>query len=93
MGKRTEHAPGTFSWVDLSTRTPTRRRRFYGGLFDWEFEDNPIPEEAGGGVYTMCKVEGDEAAAISPSSRAIPHRRIGTTTSRSNCRRRGREGG
>ncbi len=26
MGERTEYAPGLFSWVDLSTPTPTRRR-------------------------------------------------------------------
>jgi len=62
MGTRTEHAPGTFSWIDLSTSDTEAAKSFYGGLFGWEFEDNEIP---GGGVYTMCKVGGSEAAAIS----------------------------
>jgi uncharacterized protein len=67
MGTRTEHAPGTFSWVDLTTKDSDSAKAFYGALFGWEFEDNPIPEEAGGGVYSMCKV-----AAISPTTHDFP---------------------
>jgi predicted enzyme related to lactoylglutathione lyase len=65
MGTRTAHAPGTFSWVDLTTTDTDSAKRFYGELLGWEFEDSPIPEDAGGGVYTMCKVQGSNAAAIS----------------------------
>jgi predicted enzyme related to lactoylglutathione lyase len=72
MGKRTEHAPGTFSWVDLTTTDPAGAKSFYGELFGWEFEDNPIPEEGGGGVYIMCKVQGDSAAAISERREGDP---------------------
>ena len=39
MGTRTEHAPGTFSWVDLTTSDSTAAKDFYGGLLGWEFED------------------------------------------------------
>jgi predicted enzyme related to lactoylglutathione lyase len=71
MGTRTEHAPGTFSWVDLTTSDAAAAKDFYGGLFGWEFEDNEIP---GGGVYTMCKVDGEYVAAIPGSTdRARPH--------------------
>jgi uncharacterized protein len=72
MGTRTEHAPGTFSWVDLTTNDTAGAKRFYGELLGWEFEDNPIPEEAGGGVYTMCKVQGSNAAAISGQREGDP---------------------
>ena len=71
MGTRTEHAPGTFSWVDLTTSDADGAKRFYASLFGWEFEDNDIP---GGGSYAMCKVDGEYVAAI-PSSTDIapPH--------------------
>lgn len=72
MGKRTEHPPGTFSWVDLTTTDTDGAKAFYGELLGWEFEDNEIPEEAGGGVYIMCKVQGDNAAAISPQREGDP---------------------
>jgi predicted enzyme related to lactoylglutathione lyase len=61
MGKRERYEPGTFCWVDLSTSDADGAKVFYGELFSWEFEDNKIP---GGGVYTMCHVQGDEVAAI-----------------------------
>ena len=61
MGKRESYEPGTFSWLDLSTGDAGSAKDFYGELFGWEFEDNDIP---GGGVYTMCHVQGDVVAAI-----------------------------
>jgi predicted enzyme related to lactoylglutathione lyase len=61
MGKRERYEPDTFCWVDLSTSDADGAKVFYGELFSWEFEDNKIP---GGGVYTMCHVQGDEVAAI-----------------------------
>jgi len=73
MGKRTEHKPGTFSYVELSTSDADAAKSFYGGLFGWDYEDNPLPEEAGGGVYSLAKVQGDTAAAIFASDRTPPH--------------------
>lgn len=61
MGKRESYEPGTFSWADLSTDDVGAAKRFYGGLFGWEFEDTDVP---GGGVYTMCRVGGDDVAAM-----------------------------
>ena len=61
MGKRQSYEPGTFCWVDLSTPDSEGAKAFYGGLFGWEFRDDEIP---GGGVYTMCHIEGDAVAAI-----------------------------
>jgi predicted enzyme related to lactoylglutathione lyase len=62
MGKRTEHAPGTFSWVDLSTTDPDAAKGFYSDLFGWEFEDMPAGE---GMTYSMARLNGDYAAALS----------------------------
>jgi uncharacterized protein len=61
VGNRTRYEPGTFCWVDLSTSDADGAKAFYGDLFGWEFEDSEIP---GGGVYTMCHVQGDAVAAI-----------------------------
>lgn len=61
MGERTSHAPGTFSWVDLSTTDTDGAKAFYTSLFGWEPEDNPIPE---GGVYTMLRKRGKAVAAL-----------------------------
>ena len=64
MGKRTGYDPGTFSWMELATPDPAAAKTFYGGLFGWEADDNPIPAEAGGGVYTMLKLRGESVAAL-----------------------------
>jgi predicted enzyme related to lactoylglutathione lyase len=72
MGERDRHEPGTFSWTDLSTPDADGARDFYGALFGWEFEDAPIPEEAGGGVYRMAKIDGRSAAAMYESSERHP---------------------
>jgi predicted enzyme related to lactoylglutathione lyase len=68
MGKRTEHAPGTFSWVDLATSDGDGAKQFYGDLFGWEFEDN----EADQGTYTQCRIEGDQVAGLFESTRFGP---------------------
>lgn len=65
MGKRTEHPVGAFSWVDLTTSDGAGAKSFYGGLFGWQFEDNEIPA---GGVYSMCQLDGDNVAALSPAT-------------------------
>jgi uncharacterized protein len=65
MGTRTEHAPGTFSWVDLTTPDVAAAKEFYGALFGWGYEDSEMP--GGGGVYSMCTVDGGYVAAILPT--------------------------
>jgi predicted enzyme related to lactoylglutathione lyase len=69
MGERTSHAPGTFSWTDLSTTDPEGAKRFYTGLFGWDFDDRPIPE---GGVYTMLLRDGREVAALFQGQEGMP---------------------
>ena len=61
MGKRTEHAPGTFSWAELMTSDAEGAKAFYTGLFGWDIEDSPIGD---GEVYTMLRVGDDYVAAL-----------------------------
>ena len=63
MGKRTSYEPGTFSWVELATVDVADAKRFYGGLFGWQFEDVPGPE---GEPYSLARVEGDRVAGLTP---------------------------
>ena len=72
MGERERHDPGSFSWTDLSTPDAQASKDFYGGLLGWEFDDSPIPEEAGGGVYVMARLGGRSAAAMYETSERHP---------------------
>ncbi len=60
MGQRTTYPPGTFSWVDLSTTDADDAKRFYSGMFGWEFEDR----STGNGVYSMARLDGKDVAAL-----------------------------
>jgi uncharacterized protein len=63
MGDRTQYAPGTFCWTDLTTTDQEAAKAFYSGLFGWEAEDLPV----GDGVsYSMMRLGGKDVAAISP---------------------------
>ena len=55
MSERSEYAPGTPSWVDLSSPDVDASAEFYGGLFGWEKADAPgDPETTGGyGFFTQ----------------------------------------
>jgi len=63
MGERTQYTAGTFSWADLATTDQAAAKRFYTGLFGWEFTDNPVGDDA---VYSMAALGGRWVAAISP---------------------------
>lgn len=70
MGDRTSHRPGTFSWTDLATTDPDAAKRFYGGLFGWEHDDQPIP--GSDAVYTMMRRDGKDVAAVFRGQEGMP---------------------
>ena len=70
MGERTTYPPGTFSWTDLATSDPDDAKRFYTGLFGWEFEDQPIPGDDA--VYTMLRKDGKDVAALFQAREGMP---------------------
>jgi predicted enzyme related to lactoylglutathione lyase len=63
MGERTSHAPGTFSWTDLTTPDQDGAKSFYSELFGWKADDQPVSE---GVTYTMMSIGGKNVAAVSP---------------------------
>jgi uncharacterized protein len=70
MGERTSHAPGTFSWADLSTPDAVGAKSFYGELFGWGAEDMP----GAAATYTMFRLDGrDVAGCFEQADGAPPH--------------------
>ena len=55
-----KHAPGTFSWIELSTSDHKGGNAFYSSLFGWEGKDNPMGPDA---FYTTFLREGRTVAA------------------------------
>jgi uncharacterized protein len=62
MAEVSEYAPGTPSWVDLTTPDQGAAQAFYGGLLGWEFQD--MGPEAGG--YAICTLDGKQVAGMGP---------------------------
>ena len=69
MTERTSYAPGTPSWVDLSTPDAEASKRFYGAVFGWEANDL---EMAGGGTYTEWLVDGRQVAGMLEMRGRVP---------------------
>jgi len=67
MGERTQFAPGTFSWVDLTTTDQDAAKAFYGELFGWEADDMPVGDDE---VYSMMRVGDKHVGAISAQPEA-----------------------
>ncbi len=54
------HPPGTFCWAELATTDTEGAKKFYTGLFDWQMEEDQMPE---GGTYTMFLHQGGYVAS------------------------------
>jgi hypothetical protein len=61
MATVTQHAPGTFCWPELATTDAAGAKKFYGGLFGWDFADNDMGE---GGTYTTLSLKGSQVGAL-----------------------------
>ena len=71
MAERDSYAPGTFSWAELLTTDREGAKRFYGELFGWQADDQPVGDA---GVYTMFSKDGMRVGATyqPPAERGIP---------------------
>ena len=57
-----------FTYVQLHTGDHAKAKAFYAGLFDWQFDDQPIP----GGTYTEVLVgEGTGGGILDPTGAAL----------------------
>jgi predicted enzyme related to lactoylglutathione lyase len=45
--------PGTFCWVESTSKDPDAAKKFYGSIFDWSFDDTPMP---GGQPYSRAMI-------------------------------------
>lgn len=72
MGTRTSYEAGTFSWVELATTDAHDAKRFYGGLFGWNFED----EDRLGGDVSMARLDGQAVAGITELSSSMGSRGV-----------------
>lgn len=57
-----KYTPGTFSWVDLSTKDKDKATAFYTALFGWNAKDQTDPD--GNYVYTMFDQDGKSVAGM-----------------------------
>jgi predicted enzyme related to lactoylglutathione lyase len=64
MSKVTKYPPGTFCWVDLTTKDMEAAKKFYTGLFGWDFADM----SGGGMVYAMAQLHGENVAGMGEPS-------------------------
>jgi predicted enzyme related to lactoylglutathione lyase len=91
MPERDGYIPGVPCWVDASEPDPAAAVDFYGGLFDWEFE-NVIPsssedkyfvarcEAKGSSIFdTSAAVHRGDVAAVRSISEAAPRRAMWNT--------------
>ncbi|MHB8733445.1 MAG: VOC family protein [bacterium] len=72
MATRTEYQHGEFSWVTLSTSDTAAAKRFYGGLFGWQFNDMPAGP---GQTYTFFELNHKSVgglSAITPEMGNVP---------------------
>jgi predicted enzyme related to lactoylglutathione lyase len=61
MGQVGRYPNGAFCWVDLGTNAAAAAKRFYRGLFGWEFDDLPTGEK---GTYSTCRLDGRAVAGL-----------------------------
>ncbi|HET7683070.1 MAG TPA: VOC family protein [Marmoricola sp.] len=66
MPKIETYVQGTPSYVELVTPDQRASAQFYADVFGWDISEDPLPEEAGGGVYLMGRLQGDAVCGISP---------------------------
>src|SRR5690349_6578566 len=70
MAKVESYAPGSFCWAELATPDTAGAKHFYGEMFGWTTQENPMPQ----GVYTIFQSEGNDAAAmVTPPPGVPPH--------------------
>lgn len=74
MAEFTGYAPGTPSWIDLSTTDMDAAKRFYGSLFGWEMTA-PDPQMGG---YANFLHHGKQVGGVSPVMSPDQHPAWGT---------------
>jgi uncharacterized protein len=68
MAKFDKYQQGTPSWIEHSSDDLKAAKEFYGELFGWAYEDNPMTGDDGEdmGTYAIASIEGDSVAGLGP---------------------------
>jgi hypothetical protein len=69
MPERSEYAPGTPSWIDLSAAGVDAAREFYARVFGWEYREQPVED---GGLYYTALVRGKAVGGMMAAGDAPP---------------------
>lgn len=66
MAKFDSYDQGTPSWLEHSSADPQACKEFYGRVFGWDFEDNPMRDDDGLdlGTYSIATIQGDRIAGL-----------------------------
>ena len=77
-----QYAPGTPSWVDLQTSDPAGAKTFYSALFGWDYDDQPVGNDADGNAafYSMATEERQGRRRDRGAAACRACRRTGTRT-------------
>lgn len=73
MSQVNEYPPGTFCWVELGTTDAAGAKKFYGELFGWAFNDQPVGPDL---VYTMLQLEEKNVAALYQLNKELTEQRV-----------------
>jgi len=65
MPARDSYTQGTPNWVDLQTTDQAAAKAFYGAIFGWTYDDQPMDA---GAVYSLAQIGDASVAAIAPQS-------------------------
>ena len=91
MPERTQYAPGTPSWIDLQTTDQDGAKKFYGAMFGWDYDDQPVGRRQRRRLFDGDEERqarrGDRGRAARRRSAALEHVRDGRR-----CRRDRRAG-
>lgn len=68
MSRFDSYQQGTPSWIEHSSQDQQASKDFYGQLFDWQFDDNPMTDDQGNevGTYSMATMGEDRIAGLGP---------------------------
>jgi predicted enzyme related to lactoylglutathione lyase len=77
LPERDGYIAGVPCWVDTTQPDPDAAAEFYGGLFDWEFEDS-MPAGAPG-RYLIARLRGADVAAVSSPPEGAPSHAVWNT--------------
>lgn len=68
--------PNAFVHSELATTDLAKARSFYGALFDWKFDDAPMPD----GIYTMIDIGENQYGVGGGMYKATPDAKPGWLT-------------